>query len=327
MGKNATMSPGFTGGVPQSAEAMAALNTNQFRTNATLRHEEWIDFDKAILNIARQRLVGVADLMSRGLVYNVANGLGSTVLQYEDVSDMTPATLSMDGLTQGNNDRVDYGINFLPLPITHKDFQINDRVLQSSRTMGQALDTTQAQIATRRVVDLLETTLFMGNGSYAYGGGTIYGYTDFPNRNTYTLPLAWNNASITGELILADVLAMKQEAIDVNHHGPFILYTPTAYETQLDDDFKANSGITIRQRLLQISGIQEIKTADYLTGNNVLLVEMQAETVRMVQALPITNLQWDTQGKLMHHFKVMTVNVPQIRADQENQCGIVHGSV
>src|SRR4249919_2211090 len=48
------------------------------RSNATLRNREWILFDTAVINIARRRLVGVADLISHGLTYPVADALGVT---------------------------------------------------------------------------------------------------------------------------------------------------------------------------------------------------------------------------------------------------------
>lgn len=304
--------------VPGAAE-------NAYRTNAVLRHEEWINFDDVVVEIAQDRLIGVADLMSRGLVHRPGNGIGSTVLQYQDVSDMGPAQTSMDGLTRSNNERVIFTSKFLPLPIIHKDFQINERELIISRKMGDPLDVTQAALASRNVAELAEDTLFNGNGSYSFGGGTIFGYTDFPQRNAVTLTGEWDG--LTGEQILKDVLNMKQASVDANHFGPYILYVPKNYETTLDDDFKADGDLTIRERIMAIKSIEDVQVSDRLSDSNVLLVEMSIETVRMVEALPLTVMQWDSEGPWLHHFKVLTINVPQIRADQSGQCGVTHGTV
>lgn len=300
------------------------MNTGALRTNDLLRKDEWKDLDQTVVQIARQRLVGVQDLVSRGLVYNITNGLGTTVLEYEDISDMEAAEINMDAITRGEQDRVEFSINYLPLPVVHKDFRINIRTLNASRKLGQPLDTTQAGVAARKVSEKIEDILFNGASAYTFGGGTIRGYTDFPSRNTVTLSENWDASGKTGTEILDDVRDMKQSSIDAKHYGPWVLYVPTAYETKLDDDFKSESDKTIRQRIREIDGIQDVKVADTLSANNVLLVEMQPETIRMVVGLQVQTVEWTTEGGFIENFKVMTIMVPQPRADQDGNSGIVH---
>lgn len=296
--------------------------------NATLRKDEWKHYDTAVVDIARQRLVAVQDLISRGLTYNIPNGLGTTVMEYEDAGDIEAAQISMDGLTKGQNDAVEYQMKYLPLPIIHKDFFINARVLAASRTGNRPMDTTLAQMASRKVADKLENILVNGTSSYAYAGGTIYGYLDFPYVATYTLQAHWNDtpSSGTGQNCVEDVIAMKQKSIDNLHYGPWMVYVSTNYETVLDGDFKANGNQTIRQRIMAIEGILGVKVLDVLPADRVVLVEMNPTTVRMVNALPLSVVEWQEQGGMVSLFKVMTIQVPQIRADQNNKCGIVVGS-
>jgi len=292
--------------------------------NATLRYDEWKQLDDALIMAAEERLVGVADLYSRNLVYRINNGLATTVLQYEDIDELSEAELTMDAVTPSKKDRPDYTLKYLPLPIIHKDFSFNIRALAASRNGGQAIDVTTGMLAARQVSEKVESILFTGHSSYAYGGGTIYGYMDHPSRNTVTLSLNWDDASKTGAQIVADVLSMKQASIDAKHYGPWVLYIPTAYETVIDDDFKSESDKTIRQRILEIGGISDVKVADKLTANNVLLVQMSADTVRMVEGLAMTTVEWDEGGGFSSNYKVLTIMVPQIRADQNGNCGITH---
>jgi hypothetical protein len=298
--------------------------------NATLRKDEWKQYDEAIVRIARERLRGVNDLISAGLVYNITNGLGTTVLEHEDMSDMNEAEMNMDAVTREKHDAVEFDINYLPLPIIHKAFHVNIRVLEASRMRGQPLDTTQAEVCTRKVLEKVETILFQGTSTFSYGGGIIYGYMDHPDRNTYSLAVKWNTAdssgAATGETILADVLAMKQASIDAKFYGPWVLYIPTNYETVLDEDFKANSDKSIRQRLLEIDGLTDIRVIDKLTDDNVLLVQMTSDVVRLVQGMGVTPVEWTTEGGFVTQYKVMTIQVPQIRSDQDGNSGIVHGS-
>lgn len=305
----------------------SGMRTNALRTNATLRKDEWKTLDEKVVDISRQRMVGVGDLISRGLVYNIANGMGTTVLETENASDMEPAEIDMDGATDSKSDRMKYDIGYLPLPIVHKGFDINARVLESSRTRGQALDTTQAGVAAMKVAEKIEEILFIGSGAYTFGGGTVRGYMDFPPRNTGSLHAHWDASSSAGNGILADVLAMKQTSIADRHYGPWVLYIPTAYDTVLDDDYSANyPGVTIRKRILEVGGIVDVKIADKLTADNVILVEMQENTVRMISGMQPTTLQWDSKGGMVFHFKVMAIQVPQLRADQDGRCGIQHWS-
>ena len=75
---------------------------------------------------------------------------------------------------------------------------------------------------------------------------------------------------------------------------------------------------------VEISGIEAVRTADYMTANNVVLVQMSSDVVRVVEAMPLTTVEWGTEGGLIHNFKVMTIMVPQIRADQNGASGITH---
>ena len=291
--------------------------------NATLRKDEWVQMDEALVRAAEQRLVGVGDLYSRNLVYRIGNGLGKTVLEYEDIDELSAAEITMDAITRANKDRPNYELKYLPLPIVHKDFSFNIRVLSASRTTGQPLDVTTGILAARQVAVKIEQMLFTGSSTYTYGGGTLYGYLDHPSKNSVTLTQNWDASGKTGAEILADVLDMKQASINAKHYGPWVLYVPTGYETVLDSDYDTSTpGTTIRERIMKIEGIQAVKVADHLTANKVVLVQMTEDTVRMVEGMGITTVEWDEGGGFATNYKVMAIMVPQIRADQNGNCGI-----
>jgi len=312
----------FNGGDAKDAKNYKAL---PITANATLRRDEWKSLDSAVMRIAEERLRGVADLKAAGLTYNLGNGMGATVLEYHDISDAMEAHMSMDGVSRGNNDAPKYETNYMPLPIVHADYQLNERVLQSSRRMGNPLDTTLAERAGRRVAETLEDMLF-SNKTYTYGGGTIYSYVNHPNRNKVTLSVHWDGSGKTAKGILDDCLEMKQASIDAMHYGPWIIYIPTAYETVLDEDYDTagTSTQTIKERILKISGIKDIRVSDKLAANNIVMIELSSDVVRWVNGMNIQNVQWSSEGNLVHNYKVMTIQVPQIRSDQEGNSGIIH---
>jgi uncharacterized linocin/CFP29 family protein len=315
-----------SGGGAIAQRLMAAgMNVNALRTNATLRKDEWKELDEAIVRAKRDRLNGIADLRSRNLVYKLKNGLGTTILEHETVSDMRDAEMTMDGVTRVENDIVKYGLAGLPLPMIHKDFQIGIRKLHASRMRGESLDTTQGEIAARKCAELEETILFQGYSSYEFADYKIYGYCDFPQRNVVVMTLRWDDSTKTGKDIVDDVLACKQALIDARHYGPYVLYIPSNYETVVDNDYSADKGDnTVRDRIKKITGIEDVKVADYLAEDNVVLAEMNKETVRVVEGIPVTTVEWQSEGNMMFHFKVMQITVPELRADQNGRSGVAH---
>lgn len=299
------------------------FNVNALRTNNVLRKEEWIQFDEKVVNVARQRLVGVADLLNNGLRFGVGNALGTTVVEWERMSDMDPAELSMSGITEGQEDRVVFDLQQIPLPIIHKDFRINIRALEASRKLGQPLDTTQATLAARLVSEKIESLLF--NGGYVAGASNqVYGYTSAPNRNTGSVTASWLTA--TGAQIVADVISMIDDANADHMYGPFGLYVPVAVFNHMADDYKAESDKTIKQRVEEIPGISWIKPSSDLTGTNVTMIQMTEDVVDMIDGIQPTVVQWETHGGMQVHFKVMAIMVPRIKDTKASQSGIVHYS-
>lgn len=314
-----------SGGGGSMAQKLIANNMNVkcLRENATLTYDAWKHIDTAVLPAAQQRLVGVADLITRGLTFQT-NGLAQTVLQYQDASDVADAEINMDGINIGARDRKEYDTNFLPLPIVSKDFSFSAREIAASNRTGEALDTAMAERAARKVSEKVESMLFTGVSAYTAGGGTIRGYEDHPDRNTASVTAAW--ASASGANILTDTIGMKNAAISKRYYAPYVMYVSTNIEGNLDENFTVNYSTTIRQRILQVDGIQDVKVIDKMTAGAILLVAMQSDVVRIIQGLPINTIQWDSSGGLMVHFKVMVILVPQIRSDQDNRSGVVHYS-
>lgn len=291
---------------------------------ATLRKDEWKLLDDVIVKAAKERLNLVADLRSAGLTFTIPQGMGKTVLETETQSDVNDAVISMDGLRESPDDRPEYDLGLLPLPITHKDFQFSARQLLTSRNGSSPLDTTSSELAARKVAESIEKLTLGINSSYTFGGGTVMGLTNFTSRLTQTLT-APTAAGWTGNTILTEILAMRTQSTGAFHYGPWMLYVSPNWDAYLDEDFKTNSDRTLRERIKAVNGITDIKTLDFLTGYDMVLVQMTSDVVRIVVGMDITTLQWDTKGGMQKNFKVMAIIVPQMRGDFNSNTGVVHG--
>lgn len=321
---------GFSG----AGQVAHALLTNGFdhdslRSCDVLRKDEWEKFDEKVIEVARTRLVGVGDLISRGLTYDVANPLGITRVEWERMSDMEPAEVNMSGVTEGERDRVEFDLDGVPLPIIHKDFSINIRALHASRNLGQPLDTTQATLASRLVSEKIEELLFLGNSQIKMQSSTIKGYKTATNRNTGSLT-NWADAGTTGATIVLEVLEMILALQQDNHYGPYGLYIPIDYYNKLLDDYKAESDKSILTRLMEIPDLEFIKISRNLNGSTsgeVIMVELSSEVVDMIDGMQPTMIQWESQGGMKLHFKVMAIMAPRMKYDANSQSGIAHYSV
>lgn len=330
MGEKAEFAGHLLGGKAFGGLATRILAANgdpkQLRANTTLLKDEWKEMDKKVVDVARVRLVGVNDLVSRGLFLNITNGLGKTVLETQTASDMEAAELNMDAIaaTEVKKDRQEFDIGYLPLPIASKRFDISARVLNASRSGSTPLDTRQAGIASKLVAEKIETVLFTGASTYTFGGGTLYGYMDHPSRITGSLTANWDDSSADP---VADVIAMKAAAVAKKKYGPYVIYVPTNFEAYLDEDYNSTyPSKTIRERILSIGGVEDIKVADKLTADNVIMVNMDEDSVRVVIGLQPTTLQEEGNFGMNVKFVVMAIMVPQIFVDQDSNCGVVHYS-
>lgn len=313
----------FKGGDPKDENNYEMIQVNA----ASLRYDEWRTLDRAVVKIAEQRLVGFDDLRANGLVYNLANAMGTTVLTWEEMSDALDAVISIDPIRKGDNDTVVFDNRSIPIPIVHADYMLSERLLQQSRKIGNSLSTLNAERATRKVSEQLEDMLFGSTSSLTYGGGTIHSYLSHPDIND--LPFAsageyWNDPSKTPEQIIEDVIAMKQTLIDDLHYGPYMVYIPTGYDTVMDKDYSVSGGssMTIMERIKKIDRIQDIKVVDRLAADTVLMVQMTSDVVDLVDGMPIQNVEWNTDGGFVRNYKVMTIQVPRVKSDFNKRSGI-----
>lgn len=302
-------------------KAQLALNAD-----ASLTKDAWILLDQAVIKAAKPRLGLVNAVRGAGLQYVLPNGMAHTVLQHQTQSDITPATISMDGVRDSDADQPEFSLENLPLPIIHKDFHFTLREVLASRQGMAPLDTTTAELASRRCAEEAEKLLAGTASAYAYGGGVVYGLTNYPSRltNAMTTP---TGTTASQALVVTEVQEMKTQSQEAGYYGPWFLFASTSWDAFLDADYStAYPSITLRDRLERIEGVDRAMTLDYLPANTMVLVQKTPDVLREVVGMEFMTVQWESHGGLMLNFKVMGIMVPQLRKDFYGNTGIVHGS-
>lgn len=290
--------------------------------NGTLMENEWQLLDRTVQGVARERLPVVTDLIRRGLVMNLPNALGVMDIQWEQIKgDLVDAEVTMSGLTEATKDRMEFETVNMPVPLFHKEFFYNLRHLAAARRNGRNIDTDHAEVATRKVAELIEKTLFDG---LKIGGKTIYGLRTQPMRKTLSASASWLTAS--GEQIVSDVMRMIQAATAPgnNMDGPFTLYVSWAIGSRFGEDYKASSDKTILQRLREIPGLADIQWTSRLQNGEALLVQLTNDVVQMVNGIQPTMVEWESHGGFQHNFKIIAIMLPRVRSNGWQQSGIVH---
>jgi hypothetical protein len=296
-----------------------------FMTNAaTLTYDEWKDIDRSVMGVARHKLRAFSDLRAAN-VYKIGNGMASSVLMTQRVTDNGEAQIDMDGLTDNVGDRPHYDQTLTPLPIIHSGFDLPLRQLLQSRASGSRVDTTLAENCTRRVVERVEALTVGTAATFAYGGGTVYGMRTFPDRQTYTIT-APTVGGWTPNTLLNELLDARQQLLDAKFDGPFMMYNSPAWNRFLDRDYsQAKGNNTLRQRIQANEGFQDgFKTLWTLPGYEMVIVQMTSDVARALVGMEMTTVQWESPNGLKFHFKVMCILVPQYRCDIEGNCGLMH---
>jgi hypothetical protein len=323
--------------------------------NATsLRKEQWLLLDRAVLKAARLRLKAWQDLANAN-TYGGFNGMSKLVLEHETASDPGEAHVDMEGVTEGRTDSPKFQLEGLPLPITHSDFFFTARRLAVSQNSDMPLDATMGEAAGRRCAESVEKVTIGVQPGITYGGNStqvggygrtpsVYGYTNFPNRITkhnLTVPTGANAAAT-----ISDVLAMRDALRAAKFYGPYMLYTSNDWDKFLDGDYILTGGAvatqTLRQRLKAIEDIQDVRRLDFLAAAaspagdpariasanpfTLIMVQMTSDVARAVVGQDITTVQWPTVGGMKLNFKVFCILVPQLRADFYGNCGVCHAT-
>lgn len=318
----------------RAAEKTGELSIASLRSLSPLSDKAQVLIDKAVLEVGLQRLVVTADIMANGLTMPLADPLSVTQIEWEAISKTGGAQRTMSPSARGENQLPDRAIHRLPIYCTTDDFNIPIRTLKMSQRVGQPLDTTLVTQATRRVNEAIEDATINGSG-LVVGGYTAPGLLNAPNANTYTLSTTWTDPTTlqnftAGARIFGDLEAMIGKLQADFKYGPYNLYVGTAYGNALDNDYKANGDMTIRQRLMQMSyGGRpiNIKTADQMPATTIVLMQMTDDVVQIVNGQPPTVIPWTSLDGFTLYWLVLAIMVPRVRSDYDGNSGIVIGTV
>lgn len=328
------------GALLKSLDQYGDLSVPALRALSPLSDKAQVVVDRSVVEVGLERLTFVADLLAEGLTYSLPDPLSVTQLEWDKGSKVGAAQRTMSPSARGENQLVDRTHQRLPIYVTTDDFSIPIRTLKMSERVGQPLDTAQIKQATRRVNESIEDAAINGattldGQNLVVAGYSAPGLLNAPNANTYALTTDWSatgTIGTDGPARVNDVLAMIGKLQADRKYGPYNLYVGTLAGNAIEQDYKANTMGTIRQRLESIeAGGRNIRVriADRMpnaaTGTQVALVQMTSDVVEIVNGQPPTVIPWTSLDGFTLYWLVMAIMVPRMRDDYDGNSGVCLG--
>jgi hypothetical protein len=327
-----------------------------YNTSA-LSFQAWQMIDRAVQKATRAPLDAWNDLAAAN-TYGGFDGMSVTGLIKDTMTDPGEAKVDMDTLTDDFSDAPRFTPDILPLPIIHCGARMSQRRLAQSRRSGTALDTTMIEQCGRRCGELLENITIgetdlssfkigqdvQQKSSDVFTNQGIYGFRTQPNRITKT-DITAPNASLVVSTLVDEIIAMVELARQQGFYGPFVLYPSSNWDQYFAWDYwryvtsgGAAPSKTVLQRVQEIRQIQRVAFPQFFNQSDstaeLLLVEMTSQTVRAVDGMDWTTVQWTSDGGAQLMLRVMGIKVPDLRCAYvgtdvtaaNRVCGIVHGT-
>lgn len=313
---------------------------SMFRAASPLPEDAQRLIDDAVVRVGRQNLVLVNDLLAAGLTRPLPNWLGVMELGYDRTNDAGQAMRTMDLDVRGERFVLARDRRVIPIYATHDDFSFGARELAAAERVGQPLDTSHVEQATRNVNLAIEDQAINGwelaDGTQAkVNGNSAPGLLTAP-ANTYQYTgsnKAWNHASKTGLEILTDVLAMVDLAKADGYFGPFNFYMPTAYWSTLFRRYSDGTTTFDTSIMEQIERITaggraiNFREVPQLPANRTALVQMTSNVIDVIVGQTPAEVSWTSGNGWRRFFVVVACMITRIKEDYDGKSGIVVGNV
>lgn len=307
---------------------MAYQRATGIQVHSTLRKDEWEMLDAMVVESGKELLVGVQHLRNApGLLRS--ESIAVSLAQYNKMSLMPPAMLSMNPLADAERGRVDFTLAGVPVPFAFEDFQLDIRTMEASRRLGSSLDLTQGAEAAYQVALAWETLLFNGTPALAITDrtnvlNTVYGYTTHPDRNTGVATGDWGDAANGPLYALNTVQNMKRVLRTDRFYGPYWLYINDHNWADIGTVMSALNTRRVLEVLMADPELTLVANSPRLDSGEIVMVDPKPRTVQWVEEAMIRPVEWDEKGGLGSNFRVIGAGAPLIKSTDVGQCGVAH---
>lgn len=260
-----------------------------------LREEEYKKIDDAITEVIRKTLVGTKILQP----YRVSEA--TLELGWDKWTDMSDAQVDMymeeavfDNLSLGDRETIS-------VPIAHKEFQINWRMLEAARSGNRDLETANAEAAAAKVAERLDEIIFKGVSSLGIAGLT----------NTSGIQSVTGADFGTAGNAYDTFRKARDKLIEANVQPPYVAVLNPVQYGELDILF-SNTGIPQRQ-MIEGKFVEAVYYSDQITAGEGFVFAVGKQYMDRVTLGGIKRRVWRDQDTRNVKGQVYGIEVPRVR--------------
>lgn len=297
----------------------------QIRHNAALPKDAWIEIERNNVYPAfDDELTVFNDLRGLGLVSQA--DIMNKAVEWHKSDYSATAIVAMDPEVQGDEGQTEYDLTGSPLPLIMSEFSIGWREGggdggADSGQVGPDVDTLKSRGSARAIGEMAEDLTLNGwpatlgiEDSYS-----MYGLTNHPEVHEGTL----DNWETTPEQVRPNLKTMARDLKDDEFSGPFMVYIGSELEDVLSEpDPEGTGDMSLRQRLDPLNDYRQIKVADKLASDAVLMFEPRVDVVDLAIGLEEQMVQWEDPWR--DQFQAIMGFTPRVKSTMRNQCGIAY---
>ncbi len=306
----------------------------QMRKLSPLPEHVQREIDDVILRVGTERLTVVRDVMAAGLVKK-HDPYKSATFDWTEQSEHGRAKNQWSPGSIVDDHQPDMRPESIPIVCQVDRFTLDARLLGISQNAGTDLDLEGLEQATRNVNQLSENNMINGiDFVMSTPTGTTsksFGLTTHPDRNKIAFAgnKEWTDLTHVGNDKLNDLVDMIQLNDDALHFGQVGVWLPGNYGTTLSRQFNTAGGGDTRlvgQVLREIERVDFISVADFLPASRIVMAEMEARTIRVIDGQRPTAITWMHPNQQTMTSLVVSFLNPNPRSNYELKSGIVTGS-
>lgn len=265
--------------------------TQRYHENALMPFGSAQTFERSILAPVTAKAVLYNDLITRGCVARFP--MGTYLARYAKSNlPESPVTamdqVYQDGRSNAPQSQGDFIQDVVPMPVQFYDYMISKRQIAASQNTssiygGYDLQTQEMRTKAIGLIDARERLLWNGNKQIIVNSQPLYGVLTHPVVVDNAVNITFSRSQPA--LLINALLTQALQAIanqDYDMSDIVIYYSQNMLEF-FNQDYVTQSAIapalTVRQRLLNIGGIVDVKATSYLNPEDKSL--------------------WDSEGKIV----------------------------
>ena len=285
-----------------------------------LPEETWRRIDTMVAEEMRDRVIFGGSLASAP----VEGGFRSMNVTLQRMTGLGDAVVSMLG-TGDDSERIDFEAQTIPLPVTHKRFQLNWRTQGAAELDGINIDMLSGRSAATSMALSVESLAINGGGQF--NGVSVYGALNHPQRIQKSITETDNPTFVQG------MVEARVELSRRGYPGPFDLFLSQDYDARLEQDYRGDYAKTLRTRLGE--SFASVRLLPTLTGSVAIIKQSGVYGGVMMNGQSPTTVQWTSGDRFETEYKHWCIQVPAFpivehrtaKGGTGQSIGVVHVSI